>query len=276
MKLRSRNCQASTFAYGSLHACIFNFLLVALGIIIFTDCRALGTSEQAAAEAEANQFMALLQVVGPLSRTNSYTNVIPPQYTDMEDGTIKREHFLETCDRSGNCTYSNAYPVIYIKKCLYGQVYRPAENDCKGTGNSGNFYGALKVQFCATDDTSCEDAKGYATSASPAYQVCDAYTTAGREWTLPIISAEYHPDRNSEPNLLNSYPDAVFDEDFLQLTDDMPQSSSNSIWHRVQLNGNGTKMYVYEVGNNTTRADVQSRQRTFYSFVLCTSVEESL
>ncbi|MBI39232.1 MAG: hypothetical protein CMF59_06510 [Leptospiraceae bacterium] len=275
MKLRSRNCQASTFAYGSLHACIFNFLLVALGIIIFTDCRALGTSEQAAAEAEATEFMALLQVVGPLSRTNSYANVIPPQYTDMEDGTIKREHFLETCDRSGNCTYSNAYPVIYIKKCLYGQVYRPAENDCKGTGNSGNFYGALKVQFCATDDTSCEDPKGYATSASPAYQVCDADTTAGREWTLPIISAEYHPDKVWNPNQSNSYPQKLVSENFLALATGVQEGYSNSMWHNVQVDGTGTSMF-FSGNEAVVTPDVQVRERNFYSFVLCTSVEESL
>ena len=253
-----------------LSAIALSFLITLPGI---SSCGIMSSREQAEAEAEAHEFMALLQVVGPLSRTNSYANVIPPQYTDMEDGTIKREHFLETCDRSGNCTYSNAYPVIYIKKCLYGQVYRPAENDCKGTGNSGNFYGALKVQFCATDDTSCEDAKGYATSASPAYQVCDADTTAGREWTLPIISAEYHPDKVWNPNQSNSYPEEVFTENFLNLATDIPPGSSNSMWHYTQLESDGTEMYIDE-SLDFSYSGVLSRNRTFYSFVLCTSVEE--
>ena len=148
---------------------ILTVCLTILGTTLLAQCGNISSGEQAEAEAEASEFMALMKLLGPLSGSSPYANVIPPQYTDMGDGTIKREHFLESCDPAGNCTYSNAYPVIYIKKCLYGQVYRPAENDCKGTGNSGDFYGALKVQFCATDDASCKDAKGYATSASPAF-----------------------------------------------------------------------------------------------------------
>ncbi|MEQ8352228.1 MAG: hypothetical protein RH862_12135 [Leptospiraceae bacterium] len=230
--------------------------------------------EQTEADASAHEFMALMQVLGPLVGNKQYANVVPPQYTDMGDGTIQREHFLETCDRSGNCTYSNAYPVIYIKKCLYGQVYRPVENDCQGTGNSGNFYGALKVQFCATDDTTCEGSKGYATSASPAYQVCDADTTAGRDWTLPIISAEYHPDKVWNPNQSNSYPEKLVSKNFLGLATEIPAGfHTNSMWHNVQLDGNGTAMYISGDADSVTPG-VHVRERTFYSFVLCTSVED--
>ncbi|MCB1305935.1 MAG: hypothetical protein KDK37_16720, partial [Leptospiraceae bacterium] len=218
------------------------------------------------------ETLVILRLLGPLSGGSPYSNIKPSVFSDMNNGTIKREQFNESCSPAGDCTYTNAYPVIYIKKCLYGQQYRLAENDCRGTGNSGNFYGALKVQFCATDDQACEDGQGFATSASPAYQACAGDSTAGKTWTLPIISAQYFPARTSQGNQPNSYPEKLFDENFLQVSTEMPYGWSHSAWHSVQVGGIGTEFYV-DQNFTTTYSDVNARNRTFYAFVLCMSLE---
>ena len=44
---------------------------------------------------------------------------------------------------------------FFLKKCFQGQVYRSSFNDCKGTGDSSNNYGAQLLQFCDKNDGSC-------------------------------------------------------------------------------------------------------------------------
>lgn len=41
------------------------------------------------------------------------------------------------------------------KKCLQGQVYRQAQNDCKGAGTAANYWNAQKYQLCPTNVSTC-------------------------------------------------------------------------------------------------------------------------
>lgn len=71
----------------------------------------------------------------------------------------------------------------YIKKCIQGQVYRSAQNDCKGTGTAANYYGAQKLQACPTNDTACDDSIGkQSKTLSPARASCINDKTAGQSW----------------------------------------------------------------------------------------------
>ncbi len=69
------------------------------------------------------------------------------------------------------------------KKCAQGQVYRAAENDCRGTGNANDWYGAQKLQFCDKDDGSCTtDSWLNASGNSEAYTSCAGDGTQGGGW----------------------------------------------------------------------------------------------
>ena len=64
-----------------------------------------------------------------------------------------------------------------LKKCIQGQVYRQAQNDCKGTGTAANYYGAQKLQRCLTNT-----APFCGNLASPSSISCANDITAGRKW----------------------------------------------------------------------------------------------
>lgn len=78
---------------------------------------------------------------------------------DQKNGTylVKRNsgytYSAPGCTGLSSVTTENLY---YVKKCLQGQVYRTAENDCKGTGSATNSWGAQKFQWCQTADRSCD------------------------------------------------------------------------------------------------------------------------
>lgn len=102
--------------------------------------------------------------------------------TDQMDGSVMLQ---ETSSKGDVKTY-------YYKKCLQGQVYRQTENDCMGTGNETDLYGAVKLQYCDKADNSCNggEDKGIldGNGKSEAYKSCDSDTTLGRKWEV----AEYH------------------------------------------------------------------------------------
>jgi hypothetical protein len=82
--------------------------------------------------------------------------------------------------------------IVHYKKCLQGQVYRAAEDDCKGTGDNTNYYGAQKFQYCATSgEFDCIITNTNHTSSipdpatSPAYANCYNDGFAGKKWSLP-------------------------------------------------------------------------------------------
>ena len=78
--------------------------------------------------------------------------------------------------------------VYYYKKCLQGQVYRQAENDCQGTGSESDNYGAVQLQYCDKADNSCNGGKDYVTlngsGSSEAYDSCNSDTLLNRKWKV--------------------------------------------------------------------------------------------
>ena len=88
-------------------------------------------------------------------------------------------------------------PIYYIKKCIQGQVYRQAQNDCKGTGTAANYYGAQKFQWCPTNDRSCEklDSSGNFVideTKSPAALTCKSDSFLGKQWSVtPGVSRDF-------------------------------------------------------------------------------------
>jgi|JI10StandDraft_1071094.scaffolds.fasta_scaffold118727_3 hypothetical protein len=108
---------------------------------------------------------------------------------DNGDGTISLVEVIA----GGTCQFSafgrafgrheGVTPRYTIKKCIQGQVYRQAQNDCKGTGTAANYWGAQKLQACPTNDTACDDSIGkQSKTLSPARASCINDKTAGQSW----------------------------------------------------------------------------------------------
>ena len=78
---------------------------------------------------------------------------------DNNDGTVSLVSYSslgsEYCPPPFGRTETILESKAYMKKCIQGQVYRSAQNDCKGTGTAANYYGAQKFQLCPTNVSTC-------------------------------------------------------------------------------------------------------------------------
>lgn len=103
-------------------------------------------------------------------------------FKDLKNGMVQYE--------TSENTY---YKKLLIKKCLQGQVYRKNENDCRGTGNASNNYGAQLLQFCDKTDDSCLNSRRVLSGNgnSEAFNSCDSETMS-------------HPDFNEKWMLIGS------------------------------------------------------------------------
>jgi hypothetical protein len=111
--------------------------------------------------------------------------------TDNFNGTIRFDGVAGTF--GGNVYIAQT---LTWMKCNQGQVWNSVKNDCTGTGNPGNNYGAVSWQFCTTHDNNCNG--GVTTnelgvggflggSTSSAFNQCNSIGTyAGKTgWRVP-------------------------------------------------------------------------------------------
>jgi len=169
----------------------------------------------------------------------------------MQDGTVRRA--VSTPSGSSCAPFTQTYST-YFKKCLQGQVYRSAQNDCRGAGNAGNNWNAQTFPFCNTADNSCQKSPDEGSDASvqtsPAASSCASDTTAGRNWNL--LAPRYG---SSPPGLLTYNPD-------------LPVGVGNQIWNRSSYNGfNASTLYINADGSY---AD-SNQLKTSSLFVLCST-----
>lgn len=137
----------------------------------------------------------------------------------------------------------------YIKKCIQGQVYRQAQNDCKGTGTAANYYGAQKFQGCPTNNTACDDSSGnQSKTLSPARASCVNDKTVGRNWD----------------NLDFTLGTSIYNlKDYLfSRSDEIPSSSTDYYW-----------MYDFGSRNisNTGGSPAGPLNKNLYNYILCIS-----
>ncbi|HNN06248.1 MAG TPA: hypothetical protein PKN56_22020 [Leptospiraceae bacterium] len=149
---------------------------------------------------------------------------------------------------------------FFLKKCFQGQIYRSSFNDCKGTGDASNNYGAQLLQFCNKNDNSCirevpyYDLSGFGNSE--AYASCNSEKLdysgmkAKNKWKLPTPYELYFIIKYS--NNINYFPDVPRDLFFWTAVTD---TSLNAIYTSFNL----MKEPVYTV------KDVQTNRR----YVLC-------
>ncbi len=151
----------------------FLILVLLVSIIVFSQCDSnlpiIGKKEK---ESMSSKVTLMCYFVRLLGGPSGYKVV------DNNDGTVALVSYsslgADFCPPPFGKTESINVK-YYIKKCIQGQVYRQAQNDCKGTGTAANYYGAQKLQMCPTTST-CID------SDSPAMISCINDTTAGKAW----------------------------------------------------------------------------------------------
>jgi hypothetical protein len=103
---------------------------------------------------------------------------------DNKDGTLNYTYTLiETNGWIGDKVISERK--LLIRRCLIGQIYRKVQNDCQGTGTKETVWGASQLQWCPTNDRSCETNGKADPTKSPAAKACAEDSFAGKKWSLP-------------------------------------------------------------------------------------------
>ena len=149
-----------------------------------------------------------------------------------------------------------------MKKCLQGQIYRSTENDCQGTGTSDDNFGALTLQYCASDDDSCKDTSGTngiaSTELSPASASCASDTTDGKSWILPIVVPEPYP-----PN-----PNPPISREILIYMPELPRGETDYFWSALNSYWSDKEATVFSFQSDLSVAsDFKPKSST--QFVLC-------
>lgn len=149
-------------------------LLLLLWIILFNRCDSdlpiIGKKEKESTYSKVTQMCYFTALLGGPS---GYKVV------DNNDGTVALVNYsslgVDGCPPPFGKIESILSIKYYIKKCIQGQVYRQAQNDCKGTGTAANYYGAQKLQMCPTN-SSCTK------SVSPVVTSCKNESIGNRTW----------------------------------------------------------------------------------------------
>ncbi len=122
------------------------------------------------------------------------TYAITITLTDMGNGTVR---VLKT---SGGYSYIDTL----VKKCLQGQTYAGASNNCRGNAGTTaeNQYGATALQYCSVNNNSCNDTYGRLNNlgVSAAYDSCNVDNTAGKTWRVAYSSVLEAILKNSSLN----------------------------------------------------------------------------
>jgi len=98
----------------------------------------------------------------------------------------------EVGDKLDGTVYVSSSAKTYTK-CTIGQEYQSEQNDCKGTGDESNKWGAVKLQFCSANDNSCGDgAVLNGNGVSQVWNACATLTKYGGSWSLPATNMDLY------------------------------------------------------------------------------------
>ena len=154
-------------------------ILILTGIIlILCNCFNFGTTTEEKKNRKNGERFFLLELI-----TLNYGTKEEGIVMDNKDGTLTYTYrFIQTNGIIGNKVLSQR--TILIRRCLIGQVYRTTQNDCQGTGTKDTVWGASQLQWCPTNDRSCEKDGKADSTISPAAKACATDTFAGKKWEL--------------------------------------------------------------------------------------------
>lgn len=181
-------------------------------------------------------------------------------YEDRKNGIIKTT-IVKEYTRECEPVYTKT-SVIYFKKCLQGQIYREVENDCRGTGSAEDNWGAVKYQFCPTNDDACDlEGEGVADPAkSPAAIACAEDTTTGKEWRL-VGRSVYALEK-------------FFPATVMAIVLDVPTRETARIWKEFVDDEDTTKALTYTLESDGSIWVLEQLKNT-NQYVLCATEWET-
>ena len=180
--------------------------LIAMIFLIFTSCDNVSRTYHFNDYIKDNIFLICTDVFPAKTEYES-------TWSDQGDGSIRlleRKRTIHPC-------FGNEYlSETFYKKCLQGQVFRSSENDCRGIGTAPS-WGAIKLQFCSSNDAACETASFNGSSwgnpnpvKSPAEHSCNVDSTSRKLWIM--LSSSY------------------IDKEYIQLAPDIPNGINDFFW----------------------------------------------
>lgn len=154
-------------------------IILTILILILSNCFDFGQTAEEKKNRKNGERFFLLELI-----TLNYGTKEEGVVVDNKDGTLTYTYrLIQTNGIIGNKTLIEK--TILIRRCLIGQVYRTTQNDCQGTGTKDTLWGASQLQWCPTNDRSCEKDGKADPAISPAAKACATDTFAGKKWTLP-------------------------------------------------------------------------------------------
>ncbi|MDX1959071.1 MAG: hypothetical protein SFU98_10900 [Leptospiraceae bacterium] len=239
------------------HFSLLPLLVIVANLLITSNCLPFTPDEETKRIEKANQqWLTILYTNIFTPKTYSYEQSI----TDNKDGTLTFVNI--EYEKQFGVRESNRKTVLF-QRCLIGQVYRKSENDCRGTGTKETVWGALKFQWCPTNDRSCEDNSGNASpSVSPAANACAESIFLGKKW-------EMHDDEYyfSSQNLSAEYSNILYAR-FNNLTQDYYTSDINE-YESWQKTSAGTTSLVSELAFSEKFLRTSTKKKNLYSYSLC-------
>jgi hypothetical protein len=217
-------------------------VLLLVSILLLSSCDVLQPEETTTAKKRRKLFQTLWYPY--IFTITEYTN--EQTIIDNKDGTLTYSNIrYET--KFG--TIETGRIEILYQRCLMGQVYRSAQNDCQGTGTKATVWGAQKYQWCPTNDKSCEDSNGNAISpASPAAKACADSSFQGKKWEMPNSNQEIFFDYNQSST--KSYS-TIFYKDYPNYFQDffINTVEEYGVWDRVSYDDQKTNVEYYSTGS---------------------------
>jgi len=224
-------------------------LTLLLSILILANC--FDTYKEEDKKRNNDDRVALLQMIGLSWGTKEEGKVV-----DNKDGTLTYTYTLiQTNGWIGNRILSQK--TILIRRCLIGQVYRLTENDCQGTGTKETVWGASQLQWCPTNNRSCEKDGKADPTISPAAKACADDTFAGRKWTLMS-------ENDKVATILSFFPSRAIE--------DMQNKSifrSPIIWLSESIQSNA---YPHLALTSNITSNVSSQEKQLLFSILCKEV----
>jgi len=239
---------------------VFQFLQIVVWFIVVTSCTGKELLFEGRETGSKQGTARMILTVICMNNNVQYS----AEVKDMNDGTIS---YIITKSTRNVCLDPDGKKkrnVYYIKKCFQGQVYRPAQNDCQGTGNAGNHWGAQTFTFCNTNDNACDNGIGRSVipAASPAGQSCDSDSTAGKKWGLFYFVHSFLEDKDYE----------TARRTFIALLTEKPSGASIVVWTPL-VTSDSSKAYVNLINQDNSITE-SSQLKNTSNYVLCLNIQE--
>jgi len=186
------------------------------------------------------------------------------EYRDLNNGTIERKQ--TTVTKIDCLSSTTSIRTHLVKKCIQGQVYRPApDNDCRGAGSAADNWGAQKFQWCASDNSACNLLSPNERKADPTLSAaaisCAADNFLGKKWIMdfPYDLDFINYSLTNIDRILANHPD-------------LPRDAGHEIWNNSSNSADDTLASLFRFNSDNT-FEFSQGLKSSYHYVWCRGEE---